>query len=72
MIILLCSVLSTQKKGHENKQGYRPSCFYKGNYEHKMSNMSAHNMYFTNIKWPKKNWVPKAIKSNYDAEMPDN
>ena len=34
--------------------------------------MYARNMYSTNVKGPKKIWVPKLEKSYYDVDMLDN
>lgn len=52
------------KKNYESKQEYPPSHFYKGHCERKKRKMYAHNMHSTNIKEPKKIWIPNVEKKN--------
>lgn len=56
------------KKSHKSKKGHPPSYFFKEQCEIKYIKMYVHNMYSTNIKGRKKNWVPKLDKSNFDAD----
>lgn len=57
---------------NERKPGYPPSHSYDEHCKGKNRNIFAHNLYSTKIKGPKKIWVSKVEKSNYDADMFDN
>lgn len=55
------------KKSHEEKEGHSPHTFIMSIVKIKKRKMSTYNNYSTNIKVPKKTWVPKVENSNCDA-----